>query len=107
MRIAYFAAAVQVILFLAHWLIYATLVRFLGIGHPAKLLGLRIGLGLLSISFVFASFLSFRSAAPVTRWVYTLAASWLGITYLLVLASLAAWIVYAIGGVLHPGINRR
>ncbi len=107
MRFPFFISIVQSILFLGHWFVYRTLVRFFGVTHPGKLLTLRLALGLLSVSLVLTSFLAFRYSNIVVRCLYTAAASWVGILYLLVLACMLCWIFYGLGGLFHIALDRK
>ena len=107
MRFVIFISIVQSILLLSHWFLYRTLVTFLGGVLSGRLLALKIGLGLLSVSLVLTSFLAFRYSGLWVRCLYTAAASWLGILYLLVLASLICWIVLGFSKLLHFPIDRR
>ena len=97
MRFFLFVSIVQSILFLGHWFFYRTMVRFFGVTHPGKILTLRVAMGLLSVSLVLTSFLAFRYSNLLARCLYTGAASWLGILYLLILASILCWIFYGLG----------
>ena len=107
MRFILFVSIVQSILFLGHWFLYRTLVRFLGVTAPAKLLTLRVVLGLLSVSFVLTSFLAFRYSNVLVRSLYTTAASWLGIFYLFILASILCWIFYGLGKLFHLPLDQK
>jgi predicted MPP superfamily phosphohydrolase len=107
MRFVLFVSIVQSILFLGHWFLYKTLVRFLGVISPAKLMTLRVGLGLLSVSLVLTSFLAFRYSNVLVRCLYTSAASWLGIFYLFVLASILCWVFYGLASLFHIPLDKR
>jgi predicted MPP superfamily phosphohydrolase len=107
MRFVLFIGIVQSILFLSHWFLYKTLVPFFGVAHPAKLWILRVALGGLSISLVTSSFLSFNYSNLLVRNLYTASVSWLGILYLLVLASFLSWIIYAAMKLFHLPLDRR
>ncbi len=107
MRFLAFISIVQSILFLSHWFLYRTLVAFLGGALSARLLMLKIGLTLLSVSLVLTSFLAFRYSGLWVRCLYTAAASWLGILYLLVLASLLCWILLGLSKLFHLPSDRR
>jgi predicted MPP superfamily phosphohydrolase len=107
MRFFLFISIVQSILFLGHWFLYRTLVRFFGMTSPAKLLTLKVILGLLSVSLVLASLLAFRYSNVLVRCLYTTAASWLGILYLFVLASALCWIFYGMAKFIHFPMDRR
>ena len=107
MRFVLFVGIVQSILFLGHWFLYRTLVRFLGVANPCGLLTLRVSMALLSVSLVATSFLAFRSSNLLVRTLYTGAASWLGIFYLLVLAAALAWICYGLFRLFHFPFDRK
>jgi predicted MPP superfamily phosphohydrolase len=107
MRFVLFISIVQLILFLGHWFLYRTLVPFFGVTHPTKLWTLRIALGWLSLSLVVSSFLSFRYSNFLVQKLYTASASWLGILYLLILASILSWILYGLAKLFHFPLDRR
>jgi len=86
---------VQVILVLAHLVVYETWTAFATPVDPPGVSGLAIAFGLLSISFVVASLLAFRYYNLFVRVFYTLAAGWLGILNFCFFGSFACWIVYA------------
>jgi predicted MPP superfamily phosphohydrolase len=107
MRLVLFISIVQSILFLGHWFLYRTLVRFFGVTYPAKLLTLKVVLTLLSVSLVLTSFLAFRYSNLLIQCLYTAAASWLGILYLFILASILCWIFYGLTKLLHLPLDRK
>jgi predicted MPP superfamily phosphohydrolase len=107
MRFVLFISIVQSILFLGHWFLYRTLVRFFGVAAPAKVLTLKAALGLLSVSLVLTSFLAFRYYNLLVRCLYTTAASWLGILYLLILASALCWIFYGLAKLVHLPLDQK
>jgi len=107
MRFVVFVSIVQSILFLGHWFVYRTLVRFFGVVAPGKLLTLRIVLGLLSVSLVLTSFLAFRYSNFLVRSLYTTAASWLGIFYLFILASILYWVFYGLARLFHLPLDQK
>jgi predicted MPP superfamily phosphohydrolase len=102
-----FIGIVQSILFLGHWFLYRTVVRFFGLTHPPFLLTFRVAMVLLSVSLVATSFLAFRYSNLLVRCLYMGAASWVGILYLLILASLLAWIVYGFVRLFQLPLDRR
>jgi len=106
MRYLFFIGIVQSILFLAHWFLYRTLVSFLGVSSPAKLLTLKIVFVLLSVSLISTSFLAFRYSNLPIQCLYTAAASWLGILYLFILAAILSWIFYSLTRLFHLPLNR-
>jgi predicted MPP superfamily phosphohydrolase len=107
MRFILFISIVQSILFLGHWFLYRTLLRFFGFSSPAKLLTLKVVMGLLSVSLVLTSFLAFRYSNLVVRSLYTGAASWLGIFYLFILVSILCWIFYGLTKLFSLPMNQK
>ena len=105
MRFILFISIVQSILFFGHWFLYRTLVCFFGVVNPSRLFTLKIPLALLSISLVLTSFLAFRYSNLLVRCLYTAAASWLGIFYLFILASILCWIFTGLGKLFHLPLN--
>jgi uncharacterized protein len=95
-RIIIFIAAVQSILFAAHWLVYETWTHFWGTPDPGAPSTPQIVLAVLSVSFVTASLLAFRYSHFLVSWLYKLAAVWLGTLSFLVWASCSCWGVYAV-----------
>jgi predicted MPP superfamily phosphohydrolase len=96
-----FVVMVQTVLFLAHLFLYQTW-TFLslsstssaGEGHGS--LGIKLILGLLSVSFVCASGLAFRYTNAALRAFYRAAAVWLGMLTYLFVASVLSWIIFGI-----------
>jgi predicted MPP superfamily phosphohydrolase len=107
MHFVLFVSIVQSILFLGHWFLYRTLVRFFEVAGPGKLLTLKVVLGLLSVSLVLTSLLAFRYSNLLIQCLYTAAASWLGILYLFILASILCWIFYGSAKLLHLPLDRK
>ena len=103
-RIAIFVAIIQSVLLLAHWFLYETWTTFWGAPDPSGISGLQIALALLSVSFVLASLLAWRSSHVLVRVLYTLSAVWLGTLSFCFLAACGCWAIY--GGArllgLHP-----
>lgn len=94
-RFAIFIVLIQSILFLAHWVVYETVTRFLVRADPPVISPLRVAFALASVSFVIASLLAFRYSHVAVRVFYTLCAMWLGMLGLCFFASCACWILYA------------
>jgi len=107
MRFVLFVSIVQSILFVGHWFLYRTLVRFFGVTGSTKLLTLKVVMGLLSVSLVLTSFLAFRYSHLLIQCLYTAAASWLGILYLFILASILCWIFYGLAKLLQFPLDRK
>ena len=81
--------------------------RFFGVTHPSRLFTLRIVLALFSVSLVLTSFLAFRYSNLLVRCLYTAAASWLGIFYLFILASILCWIFSGVAKLFHLPLNHK
>ncbi len=107
MRWILFISIVQSILFMGHWFLYRTLVRFFGLANPSVPLALRAAMALLSVSLVATSFLAFRFSSLPVRFLYAGASSWLGILYILILASILCWIFYGLAAWFHLPLNPR
>ncbi len=93
-RIVVFIAVIQSILFLAHWFLYETWKAFWPATGQAGSSDLKVALALLSVSFVTASLLAWRSSHLVVRVFYTIAAVWLGFLSFCFYAACAAWVLY-------------
>jgi predicted MPP superfamily phosphohydrolase len=106
-RIAVFVAIVQTILFLAHWFLYRTWIFFSGFAQSPGISGLQISLALLSVSFVLASLLAWRSSHVLVRILYTISAVWLGTLSFCFLAALSCWAIYGSASLFGLAINRR
>src|SRR5208337_3026445 len=85
---------IQVILFAAHWLVFSTWIAFWPGLAPAAVAELHAAMLLLAFSFVVASLLSFRFSNFAVRFVYWLAAVWLGFLNFFFWASLLAWMFW-------------
>ena len=78
-RLVGFIAIVQSVIFLAHFFLYETW-AFSPAGSNAPVpLWIKVGLGLLSVSFVAASLLAYRYTNAPLRAFYRVAAVWLGV----------------------------
>lgn len=104
-RIAVFISIVQSILFLGHWIIYATWVHFWFApgSHAPSWIGWFFFI--LSLSFISASVLGMRLSGPIVRTVYKLAATWLGLMDFLALASGICWLIWGAARLVGAGIN--
>jgi predicted MPP superfamily phosphohydrolase len=97
-----FISIVQFILFLGHLLVYETW-TFAAPG--ADTTGIRLTLGLLSISFVASSVLAFRYTNVAVRALYKASAMWLGLISFLFLAAIASWIIFVLSRAVGVQIN--
>ena len=91
---------VQSVLFLVHWFVYRTLTDFWAAPDPPGFSPLQLAFTLLSVSFVAASLLAFRSSHPLVRVFYTISAGWVGLLVFLLLAAALSWLLYAGGALL-------
>jgi uncharacterized protein len=103
-RIGIFVLIAQSILFLVYFFLYETWTLFWGEARPRENLTLRLAIALLSMSFISASLLAFRTSNVLVRMYYTISAAWLGFVNFAFAAACACWFVY--GGLrifgLHP-----
>ncbi|HMJ22221.1 MAG TPA: metallophosphoesterase [Terriglobales bacterium] len=106
-RIAVFVVIIQSILFLAHWFLYETWTAFWAAPGLPGISKLQVALATLSVSFVVASLLAWRSSHVAVRVLYRISAVWLGVLSFSFLAACSCWTVYAGARLfeLHP--NRR
>lgn len=87
-------SVVQLILCLAHWLLYSTCIFLApGLGTAVRA-DLRTALLVLAFSFVPSALLSFRYANPLLTVFYRAAVIWLGFANFLFLAAIAVWPVW-------------
>jgi uncharacterized protein len=93
-RLIRFIVIIQSLLFLTHLLIYKTWTY--SAGTLTGKLWIKAVAILLSVSFVSASLLAFRYTDWLVRSFYKIAAVWLGWLTFLVLAAVAAWIVFGV-----------
>ncbi|MGH9717361.1 MAG: metallophosphoesterase [Candidatus Acidiferrales bacterium] len=96
MRIFKFAAFVQVSLLVTHWFVYQTWTILRSAPDPPGVPWLAIVLGVLSLTFLTASWLAWRYANMAVRIYYTAASVWLGFFSYFFFASCLAWIVFGI-----------
>jgi predicted MPP superfamily phosphohydrolase len=85
---------IQVIIFLGHWFVFSTWIAFWPGLAPAAVAGLHEAMLVLAFSFVAASLLAFRFSNFAVRFVYWLAAVWLGLFNFFFWTSLVAWIAW-------------
>lgn len=83
---------VQAFLCVAHWFLYRTVIDFWYPLAPATVLGLRIALSLLSISFIVAALLGFRFSSWLVAFMYQVAAIWLGFLNFFFWSACLCWI---------------
>jgi uncharacterized protein len=96
---------IQVILFLAHWFVYSTWIAFCPSLAPAAGADLRVVMLVLAFSFVVASLLSFRYSNFAVRFIYWIAAVWLGFLNFFFWTSLIVWLVWFSVRLFHVTAN--
>ena len=89
-----FIAVVQAILCLTHLVLYKTWTFSLWGAQAAGPLWLKIGLGILSVSFLVASLLAWRFRGTTVRTIYKVAAVWLGLLSFLFIAAVLSWFAF-------------
>jgi uncharacterized protein len=93
-RIAVFVAIIQTILLLGHWFLYETLAAFFPAADGQPRFWLKLTLALLSVSFIAASLLAWRSFNVAARLFYSIAAVWMGILNFCFLAACSCWMLW-------------
>ena len=106
-RFVVFASVFQLVLGLVHFFLYETWVWFWAPSDSYTYLKLEIGLGILSISFLAASLLAFRSYHILVRAVYRFAAVWLGFVNYSFFAACGCWVLYGLARLGGLGLERR
>jgi uncharacterized protein len=104
-RLAVFILVIQAVLFLAHWFLYGTWAFSPGQGHVPGALGLRLGLGFLSVTFISASLLAFNYTNAAVRLYYRIAAVWAGLLSFLFIAAVLSWVVFAVASAAGAHVN--
>ncbi len=90
-RLIRFIVIIQCILFAAHGFVYETWVSFATRPGATRIEALRAAMGVLSVSFVAASLVAFRTSNFWAKWFYKAAAVWLGTLNYLVGAAFLCW----------------
>jgi len=91
-----FMIVVQSVFFLTHLLLYETWTSSLPANGTPEPLWLKLLLGILSVSFLFASLLAWRYTGKLVRAIYKVAAVWLGLLSFLFIAAVFSWLVFAL-----------
>ncbi len=95
-RIFVFILVFQSLLTLLHWFVCQTWIYFQQITDSHTILALRLAMMLLSLIFVAASLLAWRTFSAPVRLFYKISAVWLGAFSFFVVASCFTWIAYAV-----------
>lgn len=100
-----FIAVVQSLLFLIHIFLYKTWTFSpTGIAMPGAF-WIKLGLGVLSVSFVAASLLAYRYTNGPLRAFYRAAAVWMGMLTFLFFAAVFSWIIFGAARLLGQDVN--
>jgi hypothetical protein len=85
---------IQAILLCLHWFIYTTAIVLLRVEYPPLAAFLKYAIFSLAFGFVLASVLASKYKNRTVRWLYTAAATWMGLFYFLFMASFLGWIAF-------------
>src|SRR3984957_17823653 len=91
-----FIAILQTVLFLSHFLVYATWTFSPPGSDIPGMLWIKLVLGFFSVSFVSASLLAFRYTNAAVRAFYRISAVWLGFFTFLFFAAVFSWIIFGV-----------
>jgi predicted MPP superfamily phosphohydrolase len=104
-RLIVFIVIIQSVLFLTHFLLYATWTFSPAESHTHGALWLKLILGFLSVTFIAASLLAFRYTNTAVRAFYRAAAVWVGVLSFLFLAAVSSWIIFGVARAAGWAIN--
>jgi predicted MPP superfamily phosphohydrolase len=99
-------AVVLIVLALAHWALYRTIVDFFSPANRIFLLVLKIGLAILALGLVVAFLLATRFDNIFVGIFYTGAMSWLGLLNFFILASILCWLVLGLSKLFSFSFDR-
>ena len=104
-RLAGFIAVIQSVLCLTHLFLYETWTFSSGGNDAFGSIWIKLGFGILSVSFVAASLLAFHYSTAVLRGFYKAAAVWLGLLTFLFSAAVFSWIIFGVARMAGLDIN--
>jgi len=104
-RLTGFIAVIQSVLCLTHLFLYETWTFSPGGNDAFGSIWIKLGFGLLSVSFVAASLLAFRYTNAVLRGFYKAAAVWLGLLTFLFPAAVFSWIIFGVARMARLDVN--
>jgi len=104
-RLIKFIAVIQSLLCLIHLFLYETWTFSFAGGNPPEAFWIKLGLGVLSVSFVAASLLAYRYTNAPLRAFYRAAAVWMGMLTFLFFAAVFSWIVFGVARLLGQDVN--
>jgi predicted MPP superfamily phosphohydrolase len=95
-RLIRFIAVIQSLLFLIHLFLYKTWAFSPAGSDTSGAFWIKLGLGVLAVSFVAASLLAYRYTNAPLRAFYRAAAVWMGILTFLFFAAVFSWIIFGV-----------
>src|SRR5277367_5435334 len=104
-RLIRFIAVIQSLLFLIHLFLYKTWTFSPAGGDTPGAFWIKLGVGVLSVSFVAASLLAYRYTNAPLRAFYRAAAVWMGMLTFLFFAAVFSWIVFGVARLLGQDVN--
>jgi predicted MPP superfamily phosphohydrolase len=105
LRLIKFIAVIQSLLCLIHLFLYRTWSFSPTGGAIPGAFWIKLGLGVLSVSFVVASLLAYRYTNAPLRAFYRAAAVWTGMLTFLFFAAVFSWIIFGVARLLGLGVN--
>src|ERR1700691_2954556 len=104
-RLITFIAVIQSLLCLLHLFLYETWTYSPAGSYRHGPVLIKLGLGLLSVSFVAASLLAYRYTNAPLRALYRAAAVWMGMLTFLFFAAVFSWIIFGVARLAGLGVN--
>src|SRR6202166_154623 len=104
-RLIAFIAMIQLVLCLAHLLLYETWTFSPTGSDTPGALWIKLALGFLSVSFVGASLLAFRYTNGILRVFYKAAAVWVGLLSFLFAGAVLSWIMFGVARLAGLEVN--
>ena len=104
-RLIIFIAVIQSLLFLIHLFLYETWTFSPAGGETPGAFWIKLGLGILSVSFVAASLLAYRYTNAPLRAFYRAAAVWMGMLTFLFFAAVFSWTIFGVARLLSLDLN--
>jgi uncharacterized protein len=104
-RLIRFVAVVQSLLCLIHLFLYKTWTFSPAGDATPGAFWIKLGLGILSVSFVAASLLAYRYTNAPLRAFYRAAAVWMGMLTFLFFAAVSSWIIFAVARLAGQHVN--
>jgi uncharacterized protein len=104
-RLIRFIAVIQSLLFLIHLFLYKTWAFSPAGSDTSGAFWIKLGLGVLAVSFVAASLLAYRYTNAPLRAFYRAAAVWMGILTFLFFAAVFSWIIFGVARLAGLDVN--